>query len=358
MSSLFTEFPGEQTLYEGDCSVVLDRLPENSVHCVLTSPPYYNLRVYRSPSQAGLLGSEPDIESHLDNLVNIFNKVARVLRPDGVLWLNYGDVYDNRQLVGLPWILAQRLKASGWYLRAALPWFKRNAAPESVTNRPHVAHEYVFLLTRIPGGYYFNMDAARIPSGAPLASKAVKKSIWPTEGRYRDYSAGKGDPNPSQCGSVLGRAFRTHDYWKCAFLSAKEAAEAAVLSPAGALTDGEYLYGIECSNTPYNSKGGHYATFTPHLVFPLLAMGCPFSVCGVCGSPFLEEGDACSSCGAVEPPLPGVVLDPFAGSGTTLMVAQKMGMRGIGIEISPCYLEAAQSRLNPPARVFRFLPEG
>src|SRR5262249_2145142 len=180
------------TLHYGDVTDVLPRLPDSSVHCVITSPPYWGLRDYGIPDRQ--LGLEATPDEYVTRMVAVFREVRRVLRGDGTLWLNLGDSYaargntggmdslakphqalgengwrppppglKSKDLVGVPWRLAFALQADGWYLRADIVWAKPNPMPESVTDRPTKSHEYVFLLTRSPR-YYYDQEAVREPA--------------------------------------------------------------------------------------------------------------------------------------------------------------------------------------------------
>lgn len=179
---------GGLTLYHGDALAVLRELPAESAHCCVTSPPYWGLRDYGVNGQIGLEGTP---EEYVDRLVEIFREVRRVLRDDGTLWLNLGDSYANtsagagglgkqwsnhgtvqmrgimkdiprglkpKDLVGVPWRVAFALQADGWYLRSDIIWAKPNPMPESVTDRPTKAHEYLFLLAK-SDQYYYDADA-------------------------------------------------------------------------------------------------------------------------------------------------------------------------------------------------------
>jgi DNA modification methylase len=191
------------TVMLGDCRDVMRSMPAESVHMVVTSPPYWGLRDYGSPGQLGL---EPTPEAYVESMVAVFREVRRVLRSDGTVWLNLGDSYagswgnqgrkpergtqrpingemltpvlDGRypakesntgavppglkpkDLVGIPWRVAFALQADGWYLRSEIIWAKSNPMPESVTDRPTKAHEQVFLLTK-SARYFFDADAVR-----------------------------------------------------------------------------------------------------------------------------------------------------------------------------------------------------
>jgi len=180
---------GDATLYVGDCREVLAGLPEGSARTCVTSPPYWGLRDYGHPDQ---LGAERTPDEYVANLVEVFREVRRVLRPDGTLWLNLGDSYINakgaahgvdpkqgarrfgvrvvdmppppglkrKDLVGMPWRVAFALQADGWWLRSDIIWAKPNAMPESVTDRPTKAHEYVFLLAKSER-YFYDADAVK-----------------------------------------------------------------------------------------------------------------------------------------------------------------------------------------------------
>ena len=177
----------------GNALAVLRSMPEASVHCVITSPPYWGLRAYgRDP---GMIGLEPTFDEHIENLLAVFREVRRVLRPDGTLWLNYGDAYargdkrgssgtgdkqasnrgsaeargarlpsgmKSKDLMGMPWRVAFALQDDGWWLRSEIIWHKPNPMPESVTDRPTSAHEKLFLLSK-SARYFYDAEAVRVP---------------------------------------------------------------------------------------------------------------------------------------------------------------------------------------------------
>jgi hypothetical protein len=210
------------TVYEGDCRAVLASLPVESVHMVCTSPPYWGLRDYGS---AGQLGLEPTPEQYVANMVAVFREVRRVLRADGTLWLNLGDSYAShdpggyregeflnpggrppvkgqarnragnyrpsglkpKDLVGIPWRVAFALQADGWYLRSDIIWAKPNPMPESVTDRPTKAHEYLFLLSK-SARYYYDADAVREPITEATAERDRYSRV--TVGKYEQVGPG------------------------------------------------------------------------------------------------------------------------------------------------------------------------
>ena len=320
------------TLYGGDCRAVMAEMPAESVHCVVTSPPYWGLRDY---GQDGQLGLENTHEAYVANMVDVFREVRRVLRDDGTLWLNLGDSYAGsrsgpqgesgematrtvakhrgmlgttkiggnlkpKDLVGIPWRVAFALQADGWYLRSDIIWSKPNPMPESVTDRPTKAHEYLFLLTKSPR-YYFDAEAVR------------ETSIGTNEYDL----TGPGYAAPGQTANTGSRKSKKPDGWATHagghgsfHRDGRESGEPGVIR-AGRNIRTVWTIATE----PY--PGAHFATFPRKLVEPCVKAGCP-------------EG--------------GTVLDPFAGSGTTLLVAQALGRKGIGIDLSPDYLKQALVR--------------
>ncbi len=281
----------------------LGRLPDESVNCCVTSPPYWQQRDYGVEGQIGL---EDDPEDYIRRLVAVFAQVKRVLRSDGTLWLNLGDSYvsawassriskigqgaphhnqrrnrlagylKEKDMVGIPWRVALALQKDGWYLRTDIVWHKPNGLPERVQDRPTRAHEYLFLLSK-SRKYYYDADAIREPHATP----AARRRRTPNQAIRPHPSGGKQTLNASQMFHPLGRNLRT--VW-----------------------------------TIPVSRGGreHPATFPEKLVEPCIAAGCPVG---------------------------GMVLDPFAGSGTTLRVADRLGRCGIGIELNGDYAQGWSS---------------
>jgi hypothetical protein len=160
-------------LLHGDCRDVLKTLADASVHACITSPPYYALRSYLDadhPDKHREIGSERSPEDYLATMVQVFREVKRVLRNDGVMFCNMGDAYSNKQLQMMPARLAIALQADGWWLRSMLPWLKRSAMPESVTDRPASAVEYVFLLTK-SSRYFWDQEACKRGSDTRLQQR-------------------------------------------------------------------------------------------------------------------------------------------------------------------------------------------
>lgn len=307
------------TIINRDALYALRELPEESVHCCVTSPPYYALRDYGLDMQ---IGREDTPEQYIDRLTEVFRELRRVLRSDGTLWLNIADTYcgtgnkgyhadpknpkgrngqqiarNNRvsgckqkDLIGIPWLLAFALRADGWYLRSDIIWQKENPMPESVKDRPTRCYEHIFLLTKSKKYFY---DAAAIAE--PLAPT--------TAARYRTgRSAGQkyADEVPDR-GTYRG-------------LTGREAAATTTKPHADhAEQAGRVAY-------QYRSlQGGHFAAFPPKLAETCIKAGCP-------------KG--------------GVVLDPFFGSGTTGAAAKQLDRHYIGIEINAEYCALARARIG------------
>ncbi|MCL7751163.1 site-specific DNA-methyltransferase [Guyparkeria hydrothermalis] len=192
---------GDSVIYEGDALQTLQRLPSNSIQCVITSPPYWGLRDYGYDKQIGL---EPTMAQFINHLVAIFSELKRVLSEDGTLWLNIGDGYTSgnrgyrasdkknparqmtvrpdtpeglkpKDLLGLPWRLALALQDDGWYLRTDVIWNKPNAMPESVKDRPTRSHEYLFMFTKSERYYY---DQEAVKEKGFNGSMRNRRSVW------------------------------------------------------------------------------------------------------------------------------------------------------------------------------------
>ncbi|HEX5426595.1 MAG TPA: site-specific DNA-methyltransferase [Candidatus Acidoferrales bacterium] len=307
------------SIYNGDVLSTLRAMDDQSIHCCVTSPPYWGLRDYGCEGQIGL---EPTPEQYISKLVEVFREVRRVLRDDGTLWLNLGDSYFRdpgkgdrseylglnkniadsgchrasqarsipngmkpKDLVGIPWSVAFALRADGWYLRQDIIWSKPNPMPESVRDRCTKAHEYMFLLSKNER-YYYKADAIAEPV---VADEATQKS----KNRTRNEQRGKGDDN----GTYHSRGAATpFSNWK-------------------PVRNKRSVWEVGTEPLPE----AHFATFPTALIRPCILAGC-------------APG--------------GVVLDPFVGSGTTLLVAEILNCAGIGIELNPEYVEIAKHRLN------------
>jgi len=277
------------TILEGDARMVLQQIPSNSIHCIVTSPPYYMQRDYNANDQ---IGNEASPEAYIADLQAVFTECFRVLREDGTLWLNLGDKYEDGDLLGMPWRGVFALKENGWLLRSDIIWHKPNAMPSSVKNRPTTDHEYVFFFVK-SNEYYYDIDSIREPH-VTFTDKSKMKG-----GRNH---FGKKNGTPEQ-GKNEGNPNLHDGRWDQAF------------HPKG--RNRRTVWEIPLSKF----REAHFAVFPETLVELCIQAGCP------------EKG---------------IVLDPFIGSGTTAVVAQRLGRRYVGIDINPEYCEMARKRLYQP----------
>jgi len=332
-----------QRIIPGDCIAGMRTLPDASVHCCVTSPPYWGLRDYGHDGQIGL---EATPEAYVARMVEVFREVRRVLRDDGTCWLNLGDSYaaggmgghatsatfhghtGNRglavskkpppglkpkDLVGIPWRVAFALQADGWYLRQDIIWHKPNPMPESVRDRCTKAHEYVFLLTKSER-YYYDAEAVSEKAHSRPQRRLTCIADQP-KGSLREpvcaYCKGSGEacdpspPNGPKCPECNGRGR----------VKAGGGHNPTCQGGTSLTRNRRSVWTI--TTKPYS--GAHFAVMPPDLVEPCIKAGCPAG---------------------------GVVLDPFAGSGTTLAVAAELGLNAIGCELNPAYIELAERRIK------------
>ncbi len=383
------------TLLQGDALEVLRTIPSGSVQCCVTSPPYYGLRDY---GVAGQIGLECTPDEYISRLLAVFAEVRRVLRDDGTLWLNLGDTYaanrgyqvaqtkdedtkrangefnhmpmkvasfgvKPKDLIGIPWRVALALQADGWWLRSDIIWSKPNPMPESVTDRPTRAHEYIFLLAK-SARYYYDAEAIKEPS----TFNAVDWNADGTpkrESMIRGEFEGKGQEPGREAFRAISASRNRRDVWAI-------------------------------PTQPY--PGAHFATYPEDLVEPCILAGTSArGACPQCGAPLerlvtqdatpridrlaprthlsgndsmaagvRKSGDymngpelaawkcehpstsawaSSCTCGRGDR-TPCAVLDPFSGSGTTGAVALRLGRSYIGIELNPDYIALSEKRLQ------------
>lgn len=322
-------------IVEGDVRQRLDELPEGWADQIVTSPPYFRLRNYGADDQIGL---EETVEDYVETLRTCVRAMRRVLTPTGTLWLNLGDSYSlhskqgapRKGLLGAPERLILALIADGWTLRNKIIWAKTNPIPSSVTDRLSTTHEVVYVLAASPR-YYFDLDAIREPH----------RTTPPASRRPRHHSRAA-HTKRSQSG-WLGPNGDGDDGL------AKLKAHGAVGHPLGK-NPGDVWH-----LSPSHFHGAHFATFPEALVRPMILAGCPRLRCSRCRAPYTHDitrhGDTAQrepehpSCRCNSPPEPGLVLDPFLGSGTTAVVAEDLGRDWLGIELNPDYVAIANERL-------------
>ena len=296
-------------VYNEDCLIGMKRLPDNSIDCCVTSPPYFGLRDYGCDGQIGLEKSPVEF---IDRLAEVFAEVYRVLKPEGTLWLNIGDSYNgykgnanrknaetmyaghrhqptrkprfgledkrlkSKDLIGIPWMAAFALRDKvGFYLRQDIIWHKPNPMPEAVTDRCTKAHEYIFLLTK-SARYYFDAEAIKEPArkdNRPHMVHHHKIDGGTYREKYNDYTI------------IPSEKRNKRDVWSV-------------------------------STKP--DHNAHFAVYPEELIRPCILAGCP-------------KG--------------GIVLDPFMGSGTTARVARTYNRNFIGYELNPEYIKIIQQKI-------------
>ena len=368
-------------------------LADGSVHCVVTSPPYWGLRAYGG--DPGMIGLEPTFDDHLGNLVEGFREVWRVLRDDGTLWLNYGDAYASgtaaaasrvrpeltggvsswggasareegrnatahgsglkpKDLMMMPARVAMALQADGWWLRSEIVWHKPNPMPESCTDRPTSSHEKVFLMTKKPR-YFYDADAVR--EALSKASLSQYKTPY--------------DPN----------SVKVHTDTK-----SYDGSEAKRKMTAGGVPSGANLRNVWKIPT-HGYPGAHFATFPPALAKRCILAGTSAAgVCAGCGAPWVRQvevpkaprvpatgktkdhprlrqktGQVLQDWRDKNPPqttgwlpsctcdagrIPATVFDPFGGSGTVGICAEELGRRSALLDINPEYCQMARERID------------
>ena len=321
-------------IIEGDCLKSLREMPDKSVNCCITSPPYYGLRDYGNEGQIGL---EETPEQFVEQLVQVFREVKRILKDDGTLWLNLGDSYANtpvgsfngggfkdksaqtggrdmsgvetsgkmnklkasglkpKDLIGIPWIVAFALRADGWYLRQDIIWHKPNPMPESVTDRCTKAHEYIFLLSKSKQ-YYYDADAIKVKA----LYDGRKDTMMKGSEKYKNLITPNSKPNSF--------AMNGHERWQ------KNEEGEMVANKRSVWT---------VNTKPYS--GAHFATFPEELITDCIKAGCPEN---------------------------GIVLDPFGGAGTTAVVARKLNRNYLLCELNPDYIKIAENRLKQELGLF------
>lgn len=313
----------------GDALQRLRALPTKSVDCVITSPPYYGLRDY---GIAGQLGQEVHVDAWVNELRAIAREVHRVLASHGSFWLNLGDSYSRHERFGGrpkglllgPERVARALVDDGWILRNKVVWSKPNPLPSAVRDRLTNAHEFVYFFTK-QSSYFFDLDAIRTPA------RSIRK-------------ASPGSRTPQAALGVLAGSRGG------LLVMATEGRSAHPLgkNPSDVWSIGTSSY-----------RGAHFATFPLELARRPLLATCPPKVCLGCGDPWRRSTRAVTrdadgrvqdrpfvpcACRAVT--RPGLVLDPFFGTGTVAQVARQHGRDWLGIELNPSYVELAEGRLG------------
>lgn len=314
----------------GDVRERLRAMPDASVDCVVSSPPYWGLRDY---GIAGQIGLEPTLAEHLEVMVDVFREVRRVLKPHGTVWVNYGDCYattpngraaedvvnddrtfrdkpfstiqgtlKSKDLCMVPNRLAIALQDDGWWVRSEIIWNKTNPKPESVFDRPAAVHEKIWLLSKSES-YFYDAEALKEPVTGTANARRKDGEYKPAKGKtWGQNRAGT---------------------WKETYVPE--------------MRNGRNVWTFQIEGM----KEAHFATFPRELARRCIAAGVPKTTCGACGA-VSDCGGLCS----VFERQPGHVLDIFGGSGTVGLVAKKLGLRSTLIELNPEYAAIARRRIE------------
>ena len=300
----------------GDATEQLSTLDTGSVNCIVTSPPYWGLRDYGVDGQIGL---ESSFNEWLLRMRDVFKECYRVLRDDGVAWVNMGDCYIEKALVGQPWRLAFALQDAGWYLRQDIIWHKPNPMPESTRDRCTKAHEYLFLLSKSER-YHWEFEAMQEPVSGTANARVSGWASGP--GGHSTVDHNKGDRKYSGNGVGFNHGNGGGSKPREKYNSSFDAACAGMVTTRNRRS----VWTIQTEG----NKDAHFATFPRALVRPCILAGCPAG---------------------------GTVLDPFSGTGTTGVVALELGRQYIGIELNPEYAARSRDRLAGVTPGFDFETE-
>jgi len=328
--------PWRRAILVGDVRERLAELPDASIDCVITSPPYYGLRDYGMPGQLGL---EPDVLGWVAELRTVMNQLARVLKPTGALWLNLGDGYARHPREGAPLKslllgperLALRLVSDGWRLRNKVIWAKTNPLPTSVRDRLSTTYEVIYCFVRARR-YFFDLDAIRLPHRSAQRQR--------TAGRAKPYL-------PESALARVHGIVRTNEDGGLRSLKASGRAGHPLGKNPGDVW--------QLPTAGY--REAHFATFPVALVERPLLATCPARVCAMCGTPWVRPaprsrdhlaiaGELKRACACAAGWRPGVVLDPFMGAGTVAVAAERHGRDWVGIELNPAYVAMAEERIG------------
>lgn len=332
------KLPREPLILVGDALDVLKTFPDQSVDCCMTSPPYWSKREYSN----GGIGLEKRYEDYIANLLAICAEIKRVLRDTGSFWLNIGDSYYNKQLLGIPWRVALKMTDDqGWILRNEVIWNKVKGGPDNAKDKLGNVHEQLFHFVQDPKSYYYNVDAIR---AQPAKSKIVNGAIVSATGvsgiRYK---------RQIELSTAL-----TEQEKKAAL---KELDSMAANLQLGKVSDFRMIIRGNQRTTHSNSdklsgrakelkgKGFYFLKYhkngsKPRDVWDVL----PEDTQKRERHYAVYPEDLCKIPVLATCPEKGVVLDPFVGTGTTAAVAMQLGRRAIGIDISPEYAEIARQR--------------
>jgi len=319
---------GLNRILVGDARDELRKLPDRLADCVITSPPYFRLRNYQHTDQIGL---ESQVSTYVDHLRDVLTELRRVLVPTGSVWLNLGDTYSTgsegapvKSLLLGPERLALELLADGWVIRNKIVWAKRNPMPNPVRDRLSCTWEVVYLLVR-QGDYFFDLEAIREPHKSSR-SKSKTSRAWSVPPSWRVSTSSHSGLDALNAEGRVGHPLGKNpgDVWRL-------------------------------STAAY--RGPHHAVFPLALLERPIKAGCPERRCVLCRSPWRRptirrlghlaiRGELHATCSCRAASEPGVVLDPFIGSGTTAIAAEEHGRDWLGIELNTDFAGLAEARIR------------
>lgn len=321
----------------GDVRERLADVADGSIDCVITSPPYFQMRQYGHPAQLGL---EPTIDAWVANLREMLRDLGRVLKPSGSVWLNLGDSYSRHTRSGAPAKslllgperLSLKLLEDGWIVRNKVVWAKTNPLPSPVRDRLSGTWEVLYFLTR-SGRYFFDLDAVRVPHRSTRPPKRQRQPgrVYPAPGAGAPSWGAAGGTGNRSLGEMNDRGEVGHPLGK---------------NPGDVWPIGTASF-----------RGPHFATFPRKLIEPPLLATCPEKACVGCGQPWRREplrrlgrlavrGELRQSCACESGWMPGLVLDPFLGVGTVALAAIKHRRDWLGIELNRDYATLAEQRIE------------
>ena len=323
-----------------DALSFLQNMPDETIDCCMTSPPYWGKRQYNG----GGIGLEKSYNEYLDNLFDVFSEVKRVLKPVGSLWLNIGDAYQSKRLLGIPWRLAIRLiDEQKWSLRNDIIWNKIKGAPDNSKDKLRNIHEHIFHFVKNPKQYYYDVNKIRTkPSQAKVINGSVVSATGVSGVRYKrqiELSTSLSDNDKKAAINALNDMLNK--------IKLNEISDFRMIIRGQQRTTHSDSTKVSGRAKELNDKGFYFLKYHPNGAKPSDVWDiipedthkrkshfAPYPE-DLCKIPIL------STC-----PDNGIVLDPFCGTGTTMLVAKQLNRKSIGIDISQDYINSATERCN------------
>ena len=322
----------------GETLNLLKTFPNNSIDCCLTSPPYWNKRQYGNPLEIGL---ENDYTAYIDNLVEIFMEIHRILKPTGSFWLNIGDSYYKKSLLNIPWRVAIALTDKGWILRNTVIWNKIKGCMDNTEDRLRNVYEPLFHFVKQEKGYYYDIDSIRnTPQKTKIVNGAVVSATGVTGVRYKRQIELSTALTPEQ----KANAFKALDSMIAQMQEGKISDFRMIIKGNQRTThsDSELVSGRA---RELHEKGFYFLKYNPKGTKPGDVWDIiPEDTQGRVSHFAAYPEDLCKTPIILTCPQDGIVLDPFSGTGTTCLVAMKHGRKSVGIDIQSEYTDIAKKR--------------